>query len=363
MSSPLCTIVIPAYNAGVWIERTLQSAAQQNYPNLEFLVIDDGSKDNTCILAEAMAAVDDRFRVIRTPNGGVANARNVGIREACGKYVAFLDADDLWHPDKIKLQIEAMQQLVDGVLPAASYTLMRFIDVDDRVTATGITIGASGYMLARHLCFKFVGNGSSVLVRRDVAIELGGYDPSWATQGIGGCEDLDFELKVAARYPIVCVPQLLVGYRSVPGNMSSRPLKMARGFLGVVKQHLKENQQIPGWATRLIYASTLHTTFNWLFSGNHWQEALEHLGLLFVRHPQLAIGFALRKLKHMAKRAMRFRRGKAEEELAFRPRFAEVSPKIDLAQCQVWPRLNRQVLKKLTALDADLWREMSQNRH
>ena len=363
MSLPLCTIVIPAYNAGIWIERTLQSAAQQNYPNLEILVIDDGSKDNTRMLAEAMAAVDNRFRVISIPNGGVANARNVGIREACGKYVAFLDADDLWHPDKIRLQVEAMQQLADGVLPAASYTLMRFIDVHDRVTGTGITIGASGYMLARHLYFKFVGNGSSVLVRRDVAIELGGYDPSWAALGIGGCEDLDFELKVAARYPIVCVPQLLVGYRSSPGNMSSHLLKMARGFLGVVKQHLKANPQIPRWATRLIYVSTLHTTLNWLFSGHHWRDALEHLWLMFVSQPQQAIRLALRKLKHLAKRAMRFRRGKAEEELASRPRFAEVSPKIDLAQCEAWPRRNQQILKTLTALDADLWREVSQHQN
>ncbi len=125
MSLPLCTIVIPAYNAGIWIERTLKSAAQQNYPNLEILVIDDGSKDNTRMLAEAMAAVDDRFRVISIPNGGVANARNVGIREASGEYVAFLDADDLWHPDKIRLQVEAMEQLTDGGLPRASYTLKR----------------------------------------------------------------------------------------------------------------------------------------------------------------------------------------------------------------------------------------------
>lgn len=363
MSLPLCTIVIPAYNAGIWIERTLQSAAQQNYPNLEILVIDDGSKDNTHTLAEAMAAVDDRFRVIRIPNGGVAKARNVGIREASGTYVAFLDADDLWHPDKIRLQVEAMQQPADGVLPAASYTLTRFIDVHDRVMGTGRGIGASGYMLARHLYFKFVGNGSSVLVRRDVAVELGGYDPSWATLGMGGSEDLDFELKVAAKYPIVCVPQLLVGYRSSPGSMSSVPLMMARGYLGVIKQHLKANPQIPGWATRLIYASTLHVTLNWLFSGRHWREALEHMGLLLVSQPQQVIKLALRKLKHMAKPAMRFWRGEAEEELASRPRFAEVNPKIDLAQCEVWLRRNRQILTALTALDADLWREVRQNQH
>ena len=364
MSLPLCTIVIPAYNAGIWIERTLQSAAQQNYPNLEILVIDDGSKDNTRMLAEAMAAVDDRFRVIRIPNGGVANARNVGIREASGKYVAFLDADDLWHPDKIRLQVEAMQQPADGVLPAASYTLTRIIDVHDRVTGTGKPIGASGYMLARHLYFKFVGNGSSVLVRRDVAIELGGYDPSWATLGMGGCEDLDFELKVAAQYPIVCVPQLLVGYRSSPGNMSSHRLKMARGYLGVVKQHLKANPQIPRWATRLIYASTLHMTLNLAIQRTPLAGCARAPGAP-VREPTAASDQACAEEAETPWRSEPccFWRRNAEEELASRPRFAEVSPKIDLAQCEVWLRRNQKILEALTALDADLWREMSQNQH
>jgi glycosyltransferase involved in cell wall biosynthesis len=362
MSLPLCTIVIPAYDAGIWIERTLRSAAQQTYPNLEVLVIDDGSKDNTRMLAEAMARVDGRFRVIRIPNGGVANARNVGIREAGGKYVAFLDADDLWHPDKIRLQVEAMQQLADGKLPAASYTLRRNIDVHDRVTDTSVPAWTSGYMLARHLYFKFVGNGSSVLVRRDVAFELGGFDPSWGKLGMGGSEDLDFELKVAARYPIICVPQHLVGYRRSPGNMSSHLLPLALGFLGVVKQHVKANPQIPRWATRLIYASTLNVTFDFLISGHYWGDALVHLGLLFVNQPQQVIRLALRKLKNLARR-MRFLLRNAEKELASRPLFAEMNPKIDLAQHEVWLRRNEKILEALAALDAELWLGMSQNDH
>jgi hypothetical protein len=239
---------------------------------------------------------------------------------------------------------------------------MRYIDVHDRVTGTGAPAEISGYMLARHLYFKFVGNGSSVLVRRDVAFELGGYDPSWAALGIGGSEDLDFELKVAARYPIVCVPQFLVGYRRSPGNMSSRRLQMARGILGVIKQHLKAKPQIPRWATRLILASTLEVTFAFLVNGRHWPDALEHLGLLFVNQPQRAIRRALERLKHLAIR-MRLLRRNAEEELTSGPLFAQVSPKIDLAQREVWLRRNKKILEALAALDAELWLEISQNQH
>jgi glycosyltransferase involved in cell wall biosynthesis len=360
MSLPLCTIIIPAFNAEIWIERTLQSAARQSYPNLEILVIDDGSQDNTRMLAEAVAAVDDRFRVISIPNGGVANARNVGIREACGEYFAFLDADDLWHPDKIRLQVEAMQHRTNGVLPAASYTFTRNIDVQDRVTGNHITVGTSGYMLARHLCFKLVGNGSSMLVRRHVALELGGFDPSWAVLGMGGCEDLDFELKVAARYPIVCVPQFLVGYRRSPGNMSSQRLVMARGFLEVVRQHLKANPQLPGWAVRLVYGSTLGTIFNSLINGRHWADALQYLGLMFVKQPLKATDLALRTFKILLKRRVRSLLRKPRHEPTPGPLFAEVSREIDLAQSEDWLGSNQKVLTALTELDAELWREMSQ---
>ncbi len=365
MSLPLCTIVIPAYNAGVWIERTLQSVAQQTYPSLEVLVVDDGSADNTRILAEAMAAVDHRFRVLNIPNGGVANARNLGIREAHGEFVAFLDADDLWHPEKIALQMAAMEQLVDGVPPGASYALMRSIDMEDRVTGTGNMLGSSGFMLARHLYFKPVGNGSSVLVRRGVALELGGYDPAWAARGIGGCEDLDFELKVAAKYPIVCVPQLLIGYRKSPGNMSSNQLKMARGYLGVVERHLKANPQVPEWVTPLVYASTLGWTLRLLIHGRHWLEALRHLARMFSYQPGRAVRSLLERLFHSElRRAIRFLRRKIRRETPARPLFVELSPEIDTVHCGAsLGRRDQKILKALTEFDSQLWRELRNQQH
>ena len=180
---PLTSVVIPAYNAEVFLERTLQSALGQTYSNIEVIVVNDGSTDNTRGIAEAVAAADDRVRIISMTNGGVAKARNIGIAEAKGKYVAFLDADDLWHPTKIERQVAAMSGSGNGHQPAAVYAFSRIIDRNDRVTGSGQRVLLNGYSFARHLCAKPVGNGSSLLVRRETALAAGGFDPTWAARG------------------------------------------------------------------------------------------------------------------------------------------------------------------------------------
>jgi glycosyltransferase involved in cell wall biosynthesis len=115
----LTSVVIPAYNAERFLERTMLSVLRQTYNNLEVIVIDDGSTDKTRLIAEAGATGDSRVRIISVPNGGVAKARNIGIQEANGEYVAFVDADDLWHPTKIDRQVTAMSLRNGEHQPAA----------------------------------------------------------------------------------------------------------------------------------------------------------------------------------------------------------------------------------------------------
>src|SRR5258708_13982195 len=167
---PLTIVVIPAYTAEPFLERTLRSALRQTHSNLEVIVVDDGSTDNTRVIAEAAAATDDRVRIISVPNGGVAKARNIGIAEASGEFVAFLDADDLWHPTKIELQLAAMIRGSGDDQPAAVYTFTRTIDTEDRVTGSGGRVVLSGYSFARHLSAKPVGTASSILARRSPTI-------------------------------------------------------------------------------------------------------------------------------------------------------------------------------------------------
>jgi glycosyltransferase involved in cell wall biosynthesis len=297
---PLTSVVIPAYNAELFLERTLRSALRQTHSNLEVIVVDDGSTDKTRVIAEAAAATDDRVRIISVPNGGVAKARNIGIAEASGEFVAFLDADDLWHPTKIELQLTAMSRRSGDYQSAAVYTLSRTIDTEDRVTGSGGRVVLSGYSFARHLYAKPVGNGSSILVRREAAIAAGGFDPTWAARGIGGCEDLDFELRIAAKYPITAIGLYLVGYRQYPGNMSSNNLAMALGAISTVARHIESCPELPDWAARGARAAISEYALAKLLGAGHRMLLLQELARLFrtdfVRGLKFAALICIRKL-------------------------------------------------------------------
>ena len=103
------TVIIPVYNGEEFVERTVRSAAGQTYPELRILAVNDGSTDGTEAILARLAAEVANFSYVTTPNGGVARARNTGTEMADSTYVAYLDADDLWHPTKIAKQVAALQ--------------------------------------------------------------------------------------------------------------------------------------------------------------------------------------------------------------------------------------------------------------
>lgn len=109
---PTVSVVIPSYNAASYIAATLESVLAQTYGSFEILVVDDRSKDDTGGVVEAIATRDPRVRLIRLERnfGGPAGPRNVGVGQAVGEWVAFLDADDIWHPDKLRLQLDVLDR-------------------------------------------------------------------------------------------------------------------------------------------------------------------------------------------------------------------------------------------------------------
>lgn len=110
MDGELVSVIMPVYNAAAWLRRSIGSVLAQSHVRLELIAVDDGSQDGSLALLESLARHDSRLRVLPLPaNAGVAAARNAAIAVAQGNYVAFLDADDWWHADKLQLQLACMR--------------------------------------------------------------------------------------------------------------------------------------------------------------------------------------------------------------------------------------------------------------
>ena len=207
---PVVSVVIAAYNARRTLAETLDSLLAQTFKDFEAIVVDDGSTDDTAALAASTG--DHRVRVVRQANAGVSAARNRGAVDARGEFLSFLDSDDLWTPDKLAAEVAALR-----ADPAAglAYTWTRFIDRDGLPLPWTATANAEGMVRDQLLLGCFLANGSSIMVRRSAFEAVGGYEPSLRT-----AEDWDFYLRIAERYPFVCVPALNVLYRIDPRSKS-----------------------------------------------------------------------------------------------------------------------------------------------
>ena len=223
---PLVTVIIPAYNAGKTLDETLGSVRGQTYDNLEILVVDDGSRDDTAAIAERHASADSRVRLIRQANAGVAAARNNALHQARGEWVAPVDADDLWHPEKIARQVAVM--LAASPRVALVYTWFAQIDADSRILHYARPNTDEGDVFRSMFDNGLIGNGSTPLMRRDVVLACGGYDSDLHSAGAQGCEDLQLYLAIAENHHYALAPGYLTGYRVSPGNMSSDGLRMIR---------------------------------------------------------------------------------------------------------------------------------------
>lgn len=230
---PLVSVVIPAFNAERWIDETLTSVRGQSHGALEIIVVDDGSTDGTAAVAGRHAAVDPRVRVVEQANAGVAAARNHGTRIATSDLLAFVDADDLWAPDKIARQLRSLEAAPDAAL---SYCWFACIDETGAIIDIPHQGKVEGDVLLRLFEGNFIGNGSSMLVRRAALERAGGFDSGLRAADAQGCEDYLLFCRIAEHAPFVCVDAPLLGYRQLAGNMSSDQRRMIRSWRMVMAE-------------------------------------------------------------------------------------------------------------------------------
>jgi glycosyltransferase involved in cell wall biosynthesis len=226
VSAPLVSVIVPAHDAGSTIVDTLESVRRQTVTDLEVIVVDDGSTDDT--VARVARVTDPRIALATFPWAGSSIARNRGMARARGAYLSFLDADDLWTPDKLELQLEALRRRADA---GVAYSWTREIDPAGQPLGRHPPVRHEGDVYAPMLLGFFLGCGSNALLRRAVIETVGEFDP-----GLQGAEDWEYFLRAAARWPFAVVPRYQILYRQSPRSLSSHVEAMREQSLRVVER-------------------------------------------------------------------------------------------------------------------------------
>ncbi|MCD7724184.1 MAG: glycosyltransferase [Clostridiales bacterium] len=210
----LISVVIPTYNRAEYLERSIKSVLNQNYKNLEVLIVDDGSTDRTEEVVTSLS--DERLRYIRQAcNQGAPVARNKGVACAKGEWVAFQDSDDCWHSDKLSRQMSYWQQHSEYSMIYSAYQLRRINGDTVRVPYAETWGNLEGDIFQTLLVNNTVGT-PTMLFRRQCFQEIGGF-----REGMECLEDWDFSLRFAEKYKIGFVEEPLVDAFLVSGGISS----------------------------------------------------------------------------------------------------------------------------------------------
>lgn len=213
---PLVSVIVPTYQMGRFLPMALASIQAQTYPDWEVHVVDDGSTDDTAAVMQRFLA-DPRFHYHRGPRRGVSAARNAGIRNARGEFVALLDADDMWRPAKLALQVECLRH---EPKVGVAYTNVQMVDLEGNPVATYQEPRYDGRITDRLIVRNFV-TGCSSLIRRELLVRAGSYDESLETG-----EDYDLWLRLSLQCEFRYLPEVTYLYRQWPGQASRDERRM-----------------------------------------------------------------------------------------------------------------------------------------
>jgi glycosyltransferase involved in cell wall biosynthesis len=288
LAMPRVSVVIPAYNAQRFVAETIAAVKAQSYQDLEIIVVDDGSTDQTASIAESFEGV----RCIRKPNGGVSSARNRGVAEARGELLAFVDSDDVWHPDKLRHQVALMDlhpELVLGITASSS----------DRSLMEAVPRLPEGQLPNHRIIEQFEEvflnpylGMSGVIVRKAAFDVVNGFD-----QTLPFAEDVDFYLRLLfKRSAVVRIQDCVVYVRLVEGSLSSDG---AIGYAKLMEVYRRFLSREPQWGreqaplVRRAFAQLYLRQANCHAADGEHLEALGSALQALVRAPSRAALFAL----------------------------------------------------------------------
>jgi len=262
---PLVSVVIPNYNYGRYVREAVDSVLGQTYPAVEVIVVDDGSSDDSLPILQSYGS---KIKLVVQPNGGVHKARNRGIEESKGEFVAFLDADDVWEPTKLERQVERFTNPRVGFVHCG----MSYIDVDGKHLGSK-TEGLRGSVLKQLILrdIGVVGPGSTSIVRKECFSRVGMFSPGFAPS-----EDFEFSVRVAAHYEFEFCPEPLVRYRQHPVSASRDLSRFEKSSLAVIRRAFK----IPGMEKASYKRKALGVAYR-ILAGTFYQAGKWHKALWY----------------------------------------------------------------------------------
>jgi glycosyltransferase involved in cell wall biosynthesis len=244
---PLVSVVVASYNMLRYLPRAIDSILGQSYPNLEVIVVDDGSTDATASFTASLSG-DRRINVCRQDNRGQASAKNRGIELSRGDFIGFLDADDLWLPDKLARQLPLFEGRPDvGVV----YSEYECIDAEGRKVPKGPTDMRRGRVSGQLLIQNFV-SFPTALVRRECFERCGAFNLDYG-MGI----DYDLWLRISANYEFDFIADPTVLYRVWDGQMSKNYRKRYEAAIRIMQNFIELNPDaVPPAVVRTAWAHT-----------------------------------------------------------------------------------------------------------
>jgi len=251
MKTPLISVIIPTYNRMQYICETIDSVLEQTYKNIEIIVVDDGSIDNT---KDVLSRYGSKISYIYQNNAGPSAARNNGIKQSNGELLAFLDSDDIWLQQKLEKQLELIQQSPDiGLVSCGSY------DIDSSGNIIGEPFIQRNYksreLLVKALILRnVVGGGSFPLIRRECFDKLGLF-----SEDIIICEDRDMWIRIAKRYEIKFIEEPLIKYRIHETNLNKDVTRIKNSTRKLIERNVDKKHSL---LKRKAY-SCLYITLAW----------------------------------------------------------------------------------------------------
>jgi glycosyltransferase involved in cell wall biosynthesis len=230
-TTPLVSVIIPAYNAARYIEDTLASVIAQTIQDIEIIVVNDGSTDKTKEILDRIASADIRINPIHKSNSGVSDTRNIGMKQAKGQYLAFLDADDIWQPNKLEIQINALKIHGSNWCITDCDTMDEFGNILNNNISKMPKCKSHFEELLTWNTESFVGVMSSLVIDRAFS------DGIRFNAAISSPADRDFVIHLARKSNVLYIPESLWQYRILTNSMSRNSSKVADDMLKMYEDY------------------------------------------------------------------------------------------------------------------------------